>query len=148
MDMDSFLVARAENLDNLIVKRAPDAATIYDIITDASQFSTSLIVMTAPTVTAVSTCKSCLSLPSIDFTLTFLPAVITTSTTSVPMAVTLYNNVQSVVTLATQTITKTQTVSAPIVTVTNTKYASAVVTTTVTPVKPAAKCTASGGFMQ
>ena len=57
MDMDSFLVARAENLDNLIVKRAPDAATIYDIITDASQFSTSLIVMTAPTVTAVSTCK-------------------------------------------------------------------------------------------
>jgi len=64
------------------------------------------------------------------------------------MAVTLYNNVQSVVTLATQTITKTQTVSAPIVTVTNTKYASAVVTTTVTPVKPAAKCTASGGFMQ
>jgi len=68
MEMDSFLVARAESLDNLIVKRAPDAATIYDIITDASQFSTSIIVMTAPTVTAVSTCKSSLAASSIDFT--------------------------------------------------------------------------------
>jgi hypothetical protein len=55
--MNEFLEARAERLDNMIVKRAPDQATVTDIITVASQFSTSYVIMTAPVVTAISTCK-------------------------------------------------------------------------------------------
>lgn len=64
------------------------------------------------------------------------------------MAVTLYANAQVVTTLPQVTITKVRTLQQDIEYTSATKYATATITTTVTPSGPAKKCAASGGVMQ
>ena len=129
-NMDSYIQARHANLDHAIAKRAPDVATITSVITDPASFSTSMVIMTAPAVTFQST------------------VLVSTSSTSTPMAVTLYANAQVIVTAQQVTITKIRTLQQDIEYTSATKYATATITTTVTPSAAAKKCAASGGFMQ
>jgi len=129
-NMDSYIQARHANLENAIVKRAPDVATIVSVITDPASFSTSMVIMTAPAVTFQST------------------VLVSTSSTSTPMAVTLFANAQVITTLPQVTVTRVRTISAAIEYTSATKYATAVITTTVTPSLAAKRCAASGGIMQ
>lgn len=129
-NMDSYIQARHANLDHAIAKRAPDVATITSVITDPASFSTSMVIMTAPAVTFQST------------------VLVSTSSTSTPMAVTLYANAQVIVTAPQVTVTKVRTLQQDIEYTSATKYATATITTTVTPSAAAKRCAASGGFMQ